>query len=463
MDKLAQLKKLKQLGHWYGELKENLPSGGMVAEKYFNPQFKTVMENLRQVDDTIRSFALGVKIGNPHESFEPGKSLKDLIKSIKSNLNRKEYMAAAADFATFDDVFSKINTQIKYLNLTVDSVHDEFLFGKEDKAVLTDEQKQRLLALKKKYSHIERSYQLQIVKNAGIMDFIHNSFTNRGKALSMWEERYPKKSKDLKDGGFKLLKDAENCLGHIINNLKEMAEARSSRNPEKYMSLALKISDLYGKFDVNFKDYYVRCIKPFDVYFEKFDNNAKENNIQTPVQATPAPTFDADLNMPAAKNQAQSSNNIATVPSIPAAQPSKQVVNVDTNADPHSQTQFPPQSKVPNTLPSSSGPETLKAGPPSMSEHTPTIPSPPPSTMPPVLRPAHLLANDNGEEEFKSDQVAKDLKLVTYTNFYNSLQRLSSESPLILKKYISKYAKSIQGSDPETAVHLFKIANRIGL
>ena len=48
-----------------------------------------------------------------------------------------------------------------------------------------------------------------------------------------------------------------------------------------------------------------------------------------------------------------------------------------------------------------------------------------------------------------------------HANFYNSLQAMGNEDPRILVGYITKYAKSIQGDDPETAIKLFSIVKQL--
>jgi len=48
-----------------------------------------------------------------------------------------------------------------------------------------------------------------------------------------------------------------------------------------------------------------------------------------------------------------------------------------------------------------------------------------------------------------------------HKRFYESLQSLSNEEPIILVNYISKYAKYIQNTDLETAIKLFNIVKDI--
>jgi hypothetical protein len=50
---------------------------------------------------------------------------------------------------------------------------------------------------------------------------------------------------------------------------------------------------------------------------------------------------------------------------------------------------------------------------------------------------------------------------VAHDKFYKTLEAMSGEDPRILCGYIMKYAKSIQGDDPETAISLFCIVKKL--
>src|ERR1700677_4593204 len=113
------------------KLREMTNVSGLAAENFFNPQFKEVMENLREIDANIRAIATGQEIdgadpdpGNTGDS----RSLKDLLKSAKSNFNRREYMTAVAELGNFHKKFFDINQQIGKLHNKVNEVHHQFLF-----------------------------------------------------------------------------------------------------------------------------------------------------------------------------------------------------------------------------------------------------------------------------------------------------------------------------------------------
>src|ERR1700722_8619283 len=119
------MQKIAQRRGILNKLREMTNVSGVAAEKFFNPQFQEVMENLRQVDDNIRSIVSGQSI----DSGDPGKdptSLKKLIQSAKSNLNRREYMTAVAELGRFHKKLFDMITEIGNLHSKVDEVHHQF-------------------------------------------------------------------------------------------------------------------------------------------------------------------------------------------------------------------------------------------------------------------------------------------------------------------------------------------------
>jgi hypothetical protein len=53
------------------------------------------------------------------------------------------------------------------------------------------------------------------------------------------------------------------------------------------------------------------------------------------------------------------------------------------------------------------------------------------------------------------------LRTVQHRKFFESLQTLSNESPIILAGYIAKYAKAIEKTDPVVALKLFNVVKSI--
>jgi hypothetical protein len=100
---------------------------------------------------------------------------------------------------------------------------------------------------------------------------------------------------------------------------------------------------------------------------------------------------------------------------------------------------------------------------PGATEGTP-LPTPPvaaPETAAPAPAAIAPELSPNQKKRLEIAQKGKVPEKSGHQNFYASLEAMSGESPLILAKYITKYASSIQASDPETAIELFDIARRV--
>ena len=148
------------------KLRENVfnPTG-IAAEKFFNPEFKKVLKDLREKDDQIRAIVTGEKIGDAEAPSDPT-PMKALLKSAKSNFNRREYMSAIAELGRFHKKIFDIVQIINKLNANVDEVHHEFLYKD-----LSDESKQHLQDLKTRFAEAQQN---ALIKEASIMDFFYN-------------------------------------------------------------------------------------------------------------------------------------------------------------------------------------------------------------------------------------------------------------------------------------------------
>lgn len=399
------------------KLKEMTNISGKAAEKFFNPEFKKIMESLRSKDDQIRAIVSGESIkssdkfdetGMPIPNASPGSdaiSLKALLKSAKSSINRREYMSAAGDLGRFHKKMADVVQLIASLDNDVDKVHHEFLFKE-----LSPEQKERLLYLKNKWSSDQQS---NLVKRAGFIDdFFYNLTNKRGKALAAWEKRYPKIVGKIKTDTVALLAKSEALLDFVLITLKEMASARATRNLDTYIAAASKITKSYNAYDSGkggFKDYYTGTIKP---YLDKV--NLMEEKPEE-VKPGAAPVAVPDLNMPPKSNLPSTNETSGPAPDLNL--PSKPVVPA-----------------MPATPPSAGTEPERKTDP----------------GAPPVMK-----------NEFTAKPPTPGSKKA-HNEFLSSLESMSSESPAMLALYIKKYAQSIQSTDLETSINLLKISKAIG-
>lgn len=419
MQKNAQLLKYKGKRNFLDKLREMTNVSGIAAEKFFNPEFQRVMESLRAKDDAIRAIVAGEQIGEGDPGSDPI-ALKALVKSVGSNLNRREYMSAIADLGRFHKKVYDVVQEINKLNFDVDAVHNEFLFKD-----LGDDQKKYLHEMKSRFASRTPSF----TKEAGVMDFFYNIGTKRGRALAAWEKRYPKKVGKLKKDTSNLFAKSEKLLGIILSVLKTMASARSTRNLDVYVKEASKIATAYESYDSTFKEFYIENVKGFLEKVELVSPTVKTPQPQelgkqeVPVEGVP-PTLDG---IPETVNN--------TVPAGPLQDPGSLPYN-PTMLSPSKQNLAPPALPKVNTIPYEDftpGPETDKSPPPSMNE------------------------------EFKSDQIAREQwgPKAAHKNFWHSLETLSQEDPRILASYIKKYAFTIRNSDPTTARELLDIVKAI--
>lgn len=405
MEKIAQKRSI------LNKLREMTNVSGIAAEKFFNPEFKRVMESLREKDDEIRSLVAGTAIGVGDPGDDPV-ALKDIVKAAKSSLNRREYMLAVSDLGRFHRKMSEIAQRISSLNFDIDKVHHEFLFGSKDKPILEDEHKERLQYLKNRFA---QQHDI-LVKQAGIMDFFYNIGTKRGRALAAWEKRYPEKAKPLAKQTGIMLNQSEILLEKTLVSLKEMAAARAVRNVDAYMKAASSITKIYDKYHKSFGDYYRGVVQPL----------IKDMDLMPPTPATPTKEVDPLLTAP-------SSGSVPTLQQGPTG-----------------------------TMPQGPALNALIPGPPS-APHTivaPTVDDPDPDSSPPTLRsgPPPMTPAPGGTT-IPPDPTT--LKSSEHKDFFNSLKSLSKENPLVLASHIANYARSIQDTDPSIAINLFKVARSI--
>lgn len=386
------------------KLREMTNVSGIAAEKFFNPQFEEVMKNIRAKDDQIRSLVAGEKIGSG--DAPQSKSLKELLKQSKSNLNRREYMASVADLGRFHEQVKRAVDEINSIDDKVNEVHNQFLFKD-----LGDEHKEQLSSLRNRFEKKQAS----LVRQAGIMDFFYNVGTKRGRALAAWEKRYPQETNKFKNGITALLQKSQNLLEITIASLKEMASARSVRNIDNYVTSAAKIKKAFSIYEdgkSGFKEFYNTTLKPYLSKMEAFDSK-------------PSP----DVAVP-------------TAPAPGASELAKQEIPVGTTTSPLAYIK-------PDTVTPTVPPQQEFVG-------STTIPTPPPENM------------QQGLIDVDVDRAPDTLRMpppsgmkAAHKKFFATLETLSNESPIILASFIRKYAQTIQSADPETSINLFKIAKSI--
>lgn len=417
MDKFAQSK--RQTGSGFGGgnwLREKLNMPSSYLEGFFKPELDRVMNSLKDLDDRIRSILTGTKIGKS-EIGADGFSGKDLLKSARTNFNRREYMAGVSDLGRFHKKIYDITQDVNKFFVDVNKIHHKFLFeGLDDKYKGHLDEFRKHMETTQKKADAESRY---FIKEANIMDFFANIGTKRGRSLAAWEKKYPKQTKELREGGVRLLDESQKLLDNTIANLKQMATARATRRPDEYMDIANKIKADFDKFDngdKGFRAYYNGPIMQWLKIKDEID--ASEQKSVLPTETT-APVSSNEGKVELGEDAV--SPTAPTVPSI--AVPGTPAAPAPVPA------QMSPQP-VGNVPPLGSGPAVTKSF-------------------------------ETEEQAPDTERTKTIMGLGAHTRFYQSLESLSKEDPRILAGYISKYASSIQGTDPDTALELFAIVRKI--
>lgn len=414
MQKIAQKRGL------LNKLREMTDIGGIAAEKVFNPEFEKIMNKLRdETDDPVRSIATGEQIGKSNVAVD-GISLKDLLASAKSNINRREYMRAIGDLGRFHKKMFDITKILSNFQSNIEQVHEQFLFKDLD-----DESKNYLKDLRERFTAQKKSsVELYLVKNANILDFLANIGTERGRALSAWEKRYPKQVGKLKKDISFLLSSSERLFSTLNSTLKEMATARATRHPDKYIESSHKITKAYDSYDKVFRDFYEANVKGF---------LEKQQFVQPPAEVPAQPT-------PQSAPQ-----------SAPQSTP-EQSSKVEKSVDPLSFADTVPlispqsQENIPFDL---------------VNKIDKTDPVPPPNMTSDPITPNVTNIKKMTPEEMRAFEAEHLKDTLTHYKFYNALQKMSTESQYVLASFIRRYASTIKNSDPKTAIKLFQISRSI--
>jgi hypothetical protein len=425
MQKTAQKRSL------LNKLREVTNISGIATEKFFNPEFQELMDRLRdQTDDPIRSIVSGEAIGNaspPDDAI----SLKELLKGIKSNINRREYMTAVASLSRFYHKMHDVVDLLKKFNSNVDKIHEKFLFEGLD-----EDNKRHLRDLKKRLSAYDQARDAAFIKEANILDFFTNIATERGRALAAWEKRYPKQLGKLKKDTGTMLQQAERLLSTTLSALKEMATARATRNPDNYIKVGNdKIVKGFEAFDRNFKEYYNSNVKGF---------LEKQQFAMSDAATDPAasPTNPQASTIPAAPLGADLKGDTVVAPVVVPKDTLKDAPVVPA-----------PSVSIPNIIDTTVGLGTLPK---------PALPTIPPlPKIPKILQAPPSPPSPSTPRDTIDTGKPKKVK-PAHQDFMESLQALSEESPILLAQHIRRYAKSIQSYDLETSVKLFKLAQSIG-
>jgi len=414
-------------------IREKVNMGGEALEQIFSPdsEFLKVMNDLREKDNLVRAIITAKDIDGTSPPTNIDRSLKEILKSAKSNLNRREYMRAIADLGIFHKNMAEAVINLRSFSNNIDKVHEQFLFSGLDEGT-----ENNLHDLKKRFASKRFT---SIRKESGIMDFFSNLTTERGRALAAWEKKYPKKIRELRVKTNELLNKSESLFDNVVSILKKMATARATRKVDEYIKEASKIIAMYNSYDVFFKNYYTSQVKGFienSEYFAPKKNNIPDLEIKTP-------------NVSNLETKTPGTENIELL-NIPDLEVARTMKSPKTETVP-SISQIKTVKKIPEEPLVEKEPKTEEELAPPTEEES----------IPPTIRSPAKLSEESKQDPNTEISTPKTVRSAGINTFIKSLEKMANESPLILSLYIKKYANLIQKSDPKTAIKLFNIVKSI--
>lgn len=393
---------------------------GKVLERVFNPEITEIMNKLDKADDTIRKVI---------EDVDPDK----LLKNVKSNVYKREYLIAISDLSEFYDAMKLINdTLVDFDKEYQEKVHTKFLF---EGLKGNDKARKRLEDLEKKFARTITD--LEMKKEAGnfLTDFWGRHISERGRALKAWENRFPGKVKALQTGMSTIISQSEDLTNLLSECLDEMSTFRRKRNIEEYEQQSIKIRLAYNKYNQDFKAFYNGYAKPLITQLKAFE--AKQSVGPTGSDVTGLPetvTFQKDP---------------VITPSIPKAEtpkvdvPKTQEINQSTATKEELEKAIDSNLRYKEIHARRFHDAKLVGDTALMSQQK-----------------AHMDKKDELIAKYR-EQLSKLQDKVAYNNFINELEVFAHEDQSFLISRIAKYATAIQHKSPETALKLINIIDNL--
>ena len=119
-------------------LQESTNVGGIVSEKFFNPEFKEIMDQLRDTDNAFRSVLVGKNLGDTgiiNVSLN-GVSFKQSLDDAKKLFDKKEYLECVSYLKDFYNTIKNAILILQGFKVDLNKVHETFLFKNLDEETL---------------------------------------------------------------------------------------------------------------------------------------------------------------------------------------------------------------------------------------------------------------------------------------------------------------------------------------
>jgi len=262
MDKNAQNRSL------LNKLREHANITGKILEG-INPKFHKMMEDLRATDEKVRGYA------------EPA---KELVKSARSLINRRDYLSAATNMSMFHERCRYIAAELERFISAIDKDSYEVLLNQFD-----EEQKERIFGYdpNKAVNLNEVSFadDLEVLasleKKAGLADWWHNLTNERAVAMKALEKRFSISFlKDLKKNSETMFNESLKFLQFLLLTFKKLATALAKRKPSQYIDTAKEFGKRFANYHNAFVKFYDKNITPLKEQHQKMLDEKKQQEEQ---------------------------------------------------------------------------------------------------------------------------------------------------------------------------------------
>jgi len=272
MDKLAQERGI------FNKLREKANITGRILES-LNPEFHDMMAKLRVADEKIREHAA---------------NSKDLIRSAKSLVRRRDYLSASVNLSAFHERARYVASELERFIKGVDLKHYQFLLDQFD-----DEQKEQLFGydpnaeLKLGDEALvddlpEMTVEAALKKQAGlsdwwfkitdpIADLAHNVTQQRGIAMRALEKKFSIAFlKQLKGSSNVMVTRANQFLSFMMRTFKKLATALAKRNVDQYVTASKEYINRFARFHDQFVKFYQANIVPLKKHYDEITEQARK-------------------------------------------------------------------------------------------------------------------------------------------------------------------------------------------
>ena len=237
MDKLAQRRRLRDIGYGAVNLKKHIHEG-------LSPMFKKHMKELTKIDDALRE---EVNESDP----------KQYIKSAKSFYNSRRYLDALASIKEFLDKVYPLIEKTEPLK----KIFDEEKFYADPSGVDSHE---KLRDLSKRRRERRASHNIKFIKESGITDYprhIYDAYKaltgdERERDSYVMERRRKLEVKKKKEAIHSLIVQAKDIFKKMKDTFDKFGAARAKGDVEAYVRAAKEFDEKFDAFENEVVDKY---------------------------------------------------------------------------------------------------------------------------------------------------------------------------------------------------------------